>query len=136
MGCPEHPYTSNRRYIKRAVKTALVDKWAPGKWQTLKTAGLHASFATRDPDKAAELMGKMLRMDGKMRVWFTNVYILFDPFAIDKSGDTHVLGVMSERDFLARRLATDLPPLKYKIRRIDRPRSFFDDLCKKYIRVF
>lgn len=128
-------FTSSMRYVKRDVKTTIVDKWVPGKWQTVQMAELYAAFATRDQTKAIDLMANALKMNGKRRVWFTTVYLIFDPCAVEPSGDTRVLGIMSEVDFLVRFLASPLPPLQYRRYSLI-SRAFVENLCKKYIRSF
>lgn len=129
-------YASSLRYVKQDVKTTIVDKWVSMKWQTLKNARLKAAFATENYKTAGALIGKVLLFSGKRRVWFTTVYLIFDLYTIDRPGDTHVLGVMAEDDFLARVLGTSLPPTIYQGIDPYLDIAFGSILCKKHIKVF
>lgn len=127
-------YTSNLRYIKRYVKTTYVDIWASGEWETAKRLAVWKLFNAHgdiiDEIKIA------LAMTGKRRVWFMNVYLIFDQIAVDKSGDICVRGVMTESDFLTRSLASSLPPIRYVPSVKELSTAFIYKMCKKHIKIF
>lgn len=127
-------YTSNLRYVTREVKTAMVDRWAPRTFQTNINYVLDAAMRSRS-DIAGIKWDVLAKMKTKKRVWFTPIYLIFDPFVIDYEHDSHFRGVMSEEDFLIWKLSTLFPPLPYSIVE-DVHRDFVEKMCKEYIKVF
>lgn len=125
-------FTSSHRYIKRYVKTAYVDIWVPGRWETIKGQAFWIVFNTHG--NITEKIKCALAMNGKRRAWFTNVYLIFDPYVVDKSGDAYVLGVMAEADFLVHSLAISISPTNYVPRAGEVSTAFINEMCKRHIR--
>lgn len=125
-------FISSHRYVKRYVKTAYVDIWVPGKWETI----IHQSFWTvfNTPGNVTEKIKCVLEMNGQRRAWFTNVYLIFNPYVVER-GDVRVLGVMAEADFVVWSLGSTLPPMPYRYFRPCASTEVIDDMCKKFIKT-
>lgn len=86
------------------------------------------------PGNVTEEIKCALEMNGQRRAWFTNVYLIFDPYVVER-GDIRVLGVMAEADFLVRFLDSALPPMPYRYFRPCASIEVIDYMCKKFIKA-